>query len=92
MKFIVQKQCNQPVLLALSPEKQLPKDSTVRNSDAFVESLVFNTLDINMTFKDNDRTACQPKVLLNIFNYGYLNCLGSSIKLEKQYHISLEMK
>jgi transposase len=91
VNFIHGKNRNQIVLIPECLDNLIAEDNDVRMIDLFVDSL--NIADYQfITKKSKDgRPAYNPKDLLKLYIYGYLNSIRSSRKLEKECHRNIEV-
>lgn len=70
----------------------IEEDNPVRVIDAFVESLDMDKLGFkNSIPKDKGRPPYNPKDLLKLYIYGYMNKITSSRKLEKATKTNIEV-
>jgi transposase len=79
----------QNMLLPASIEQYVAQDAPVRAYDAFVDSLDFEQLGIQI---EPDKAGCpqyDPKVMLKLLVYGYSYGVRSSRKLERETHYNL---
>ena len=78
MQFIQGKNRTQSILFPESLDQIIDQDNEVRIIDLFVESI--NLTDFKFTIKTSieGRPAFNPKDLLKLFVYGYLNQIRSS--------------
>ena len=79
----------QRALFPQSIDEYIPKDAPVRAYDAFVDSLDFDKLGINL---DGRKVGCpqyDPKAMLKLLVYGYSYGIRSSRKLEREAHYNL---
>lgn len=68
------------------------EENPVRFIDAFVENLDLLALDFtNAVAKERGTSAYNPKDLLKLYIYGYLNKIRSSRKLENETHRNVEL-
>lgn len=68
-----------------SLDELVEQDNQVRFIEAFVEKLDLNQLNfVTKTLKNEGRPSFNPKVLLKLYFYGYLNGIRSSRRLEKE--------
>jgi len=84
----------QQLLLPPSLDDYVDEDNAVRAIDAYVELLDVSKLGFANTRKSNrsdGQKAYQPKLLLKIYIYGYLNKIRSSRALEKETKRNIEM-
>ena len=73
-------------------EKYVDEENPVRFIDAFVDTLNLEKMGFtHSTPTDTGRPSYDPKVLLKIYIYGYLNQVRSSRKLEKECHRNIEV-
>jgi transposase len=69
------------------------QDNQVRFIEAFVEKLDLTQLSfITKTIKSEGRPSFNPKVLLKLYFYGYLNGIRSSRRLEKECKRNIELQ
>ena len=79
----------QSMLLPASIEQYVPQDAPVRAYDAFVDSLDFAQLGIQI---EPDKVGCpqyDPKAMLKLLVYGYSYGVRSSRKLEREAYYNL---
>lgn len=75
-----------------SLEDTIEPDNQVRFIDAFVEKLDLQQLHfVTKIIKQEGRPSFNPKVLLKLYFYGYLNGIRSSRRLEKECKRNLEL-
>jgi transposase len=91
MQFIQGKNRTQSILFPESLDQIIDQDNEVRIIDLFVESI--NLTDFKFTVKTSieGRPAFNPKDLLKLFVYGYLNQIRSSRALEKECKRNIEL-
>jgi transposase len=68
------------------------KDNPVRFIDSFID--VFDMIKLGFTHSQTCKTGCKPynpKDLLKLYIYGYVNQIRSSRKLEKESHRNIEV-
>lgn len=83
---------NQTVLFPDAIDKYVDKENPVRFIDAFVDSLNIEKLGFkHSTPTITGRPSYNPKDLLKLYIYGYLNQARSSRKLEKECHRNVEV-
>lgn len=80
---------HQMTLLPQSIEEYVTADDPVRAYDAFVESLDFNTLGIDINPHQVGNAQYDPKAMLKLLIYGYSYGVKSSRKLERETHHNL---
>jgi transposase len=69
------------------------QDNQVRFIEAFVEKLDLTQLHfVTKTIKNEGRPSFNPKVLLKLYFYGYLNGIRSSRRLEKECKRNIELQ
>jgi transposase len=92
MKFIQGKNRLQTTLFQQSLEEMIEPDNEVRIIDLFVESI--NLSDFKFIVKESleGRPAYDPKDLLRLYVYGYLNSIRSSRSLEKECKRNIELR
>ena len=89
MEGIDRGQCT---LFPPSLEDYVAEDNPVRAVDLFVESLDLGKLGFQKVEPlDNGRPGYDPKTMLKIFIYGYLNRVPSSRRLERECQRNLEL-
>lgn len=79
----------QSILFPQSIDEYIPEEAPVRAYDAFVDSLDFDELDIDL---DPHKVGCpqyDPKAMLKLLVYGYSYGIRSSRKLEREAHYNL---
>jgi transposase len=92
MSFIIGEDREQTVLFPESIEDYVDDDNTVRVIEAFVDSLDLESLGFSrFQPKDTGRPAYNPKVLLMLYLYGYINRIRSSRRLETESKRNLEL-
>ena len=89
MKFIKGKDRNQTEILCLNA--QIGQNNEVRLIDLFVESLLLSDFGFKVDYIENGRPAYNPKDLLKLYIYGYLNSMRSSRVLEKECYRNIEV-
>lgn len=91
MHYIQGKNREQSVLFPQSLDQIISADNEVRIIDLFVESI--NLVDFKFVTKTSaeGRPAYNPKDLLKLFVYGYLNSIRSSRVLEKECFRNIEL-
>lgn len=91
MQYIQGKNRKQSVLFPQSLDEIISADNEVRIIDLFAESI--NLADFKFIIKNatEGRPAYNPKDLLKLFVYGYLNSIRSSRVLEKECHRNVEV-
>lgn len=91
MQFIQGKDRSQSVLFTQSLDHIISADHEVRVLDAFVNSI--NVVEFGFKIKTTfeGRPAFDPKDLLKLFVYGYLNRIRSSRTLEKECYRNIEV-
>ncbi|MCL2493713.1 MAG: transposase, partial [Clostridiales bacterium] len=92
MDFIEGDSRNQITLLPDSIEDYVSKDNPVRVIDAYVNQLDFEALGFSK-YQPNDtgRPMYDPKDLLKLYIYGYMNRIRSSRRLEQETKRNLEV-
>jgi transposase len=92
MDFIAGADRQQPMLLPAMVEDYIGPDAEVRVIDAFVDALDMLPLGFeHATPAATGRPGYDPRDMLRLYIYGYLNGLRSSRRLEKACHINLEL-
>jgi transposase len=83
---------NQAVLFPECLDDYINEDNPIRFVDAFVEGLDLGKLGFQRAKpKDMGRPAYDPRLILKLYVYGYLNNIRSSRKLERETHRNLEL-
>lgn len=75
---------NQSWLVPIQIENDIPKDSPVRILDEIINNLDISN--IEKLYKPNGRHAYEPRMMLKIIIYGYMNCIYSCRKIEAAVH------
>lgn len=76
-----------------SLEDEIEKDNPVRVIEAFVEALDLASLHFTIKqVQKEGRPAFNPKVLIKIYFYGYVNGIRSSRRLEKECKRNIELQ
>jgi len=91
MQYIQGKDRGQSVLFPQCLDQIISTDSDVRFIDLFAESIHITDFKFVIKQSIEGRPAYNPKDLLKLFIYGYLNGIRSSRALEKQCHINIEV-
>lgn len=91
MQFIQGKNRSQSVLFPENLDQIIDEENEVRIIDLFVESI--DLTDFKFVYKTTKegRPAYNPKDLLKLFVYGYLNSIRSSRVLEKECYRNIEV-
>ncbi len=91
MQYIQGKNRTQSILFPESLDQIIDQENEVRIIDLFVESI--NISDFNFVTKTSieGRPSYNPKDLLKLFVYGYLNQIRSSRALEKECKRNIEL-
>lgn len=90
MSYILGENRNQITLFPEVIDDYITEDNSVRFIDAFIDSLKINNFKYSTT-KQTGRPPYNPKGLLKLYVYGYLNHIRSSRKLEKETHRNVEV-
>ena len=80
--------------ITLFPERIddfVPEDSPVRVVDVFIDRLDVSGLGFKAEPSDTGRPGYDPKTMLKIYVYGYLNQVHSSRKLEREAQRNVEL-
>ena len=91
MQYIQGKDRDQSVLFPQCLDQLIAADSDVRFIDLFAESIQIPDFKFVTKQSIEGRPAYNPKDLIKLFIYGYLNSIRSSRALEKQCHINVEV-
>lgn len=82
----------QTLLFPVSLEEMVPKEHPVRIIDLFIQTLDLGKLGFNKTIEASQgRPAYDPKDLLKLYLYGYLNRIRTSRLLERECERNLEV-
>lgn len=83
---------HQPVMFPEALDDYVAPDSTVRVIDEFVRSLDLSALGfVRAVPAEEGRPGYDPRLLLSLYIYGYLNRTRSSRRLEAETHRNLEV-
>lgn len=91
MQYIQGKNRKQSVLFPQSLDEIISADNEVRIIDLFAESINLANFKFVTKNATEGRPAYNPKDLLKLFVYGYLNSIRSSRVLEKECHRNVEV-
>lgn len=92
MQFISGDNRNQMILMPDSIDDYVSDDNSVRVIDAYISSLDLSTLGFNRPQpNDTGRPMYNPKDLLKLYVYGYMNRIRSSRRLEMETKRNLEV-
>jgi len=83
-KYIIGTPRNQIALFPQSLDQILDQDNEVRLIDLFVDSIIISDYHFQVKTSIEGRPSFDPKDLLKLYIYGYLNSIRSSRKLEKE--------
>ncbi|MCO5287504.1 MAG: transposase [Chitinophagaceae bacterium] len=92
MQYIKGKDRSQCTLFPLCLDEIIDPAHDVRFIDLFAESISLPAFAFVAKQSLEGRPAYHPKDLLKLFLYGYLNGIRSSLALEKQCHINIEVR
>ena len=67
------------------------EDSPVRVIDVFIDDLDISGLSFKTQTNDTGRPAYHPTTMLQLYVYGYLNCVHSSRRLEREAQRNIEL-
>ena len=82
----------QTVLIPETLDEYISEDNPVQFIDAFVEGIDLNTIQFKYAKTlSTGRPPYDPKDLLKLYLYGYINAIRSSRKLEKECYRNLEV-
>ena len=91
-RFIQGQDRSQPTLFPESLEEYIDEDNTVRVIDAYVDELdLFSIGFERVRPKATGRPGYHPSILLKLYIYGYLNCIQSSRRLEREAGRNVEL-
>jgi len=91
MRYIQGTDRSQMILFTEKLEEVVSEDNEVRLIDMFVESIQMGDFHFKMPHNHEGRPAYNPKDLLKLFIYGYLNSIRSSRVLEKECKRNVEV-
>ncbi|MBK6731359.1 MAG: transposase [Bacteroidetes bacterium] len=91
MQYIQGTNRNQAILLVKNLDQIISLDNEVRLIDLFAESIVIEDFGFVLKQNTEGRPAYNPKDLLKLFIYGYLNSMRSSRVLEKECNRNVEV-
>ena len=91
MQFIQGKDRDQSVLFPQTLNQIIDADHEVRVIDAFINSIKIEDYNFKIKSSFEGRPAYNPKDLLKLFLYGYLNRIRSSRALEKECYRNIEV-
>jgi transposase len=91
-RFIQGQDRNQSTLFPESLEEYIEEDNTVRVVDAYVDELDLLSMGFERVQpKATGRPGYHPSILLKLYIYGYLNCIQSSRRLEREAGRNVEL-
>jgi transposase len=83
---------DQTLLFPETLEKYVNENNSVRFIDAFVNSLNLEKMGFTHTIpQETGRPSYNPKDLLKLYIYGYLNQVRTSRRLERECHRNIEV-
>lgn len=92
MEFIIGKDREQSSLLPDRLDDYIGEENTARVIDAYVGSLDMSQLGFEKNVpNETGRPMYDPKDLLKLYIYGYMNRVRSSRNLERESHRNLEV-
>jgi len=91
MQYIQGNNRKQAVLFPKCLDELVNQDNEVRIIDLFVESIKLEDFKFIVKNNTEGRPAYNPKDLLKLYIYGYLNSMRSSRVLEKECHRNIEV-
>jgi transposase len=91
MQYIQGNNRNQAVLFPKCLDELVDHENEVRIIDLFVESIKLEDYKFIIKHNTEGRPAYDPKDLLKLYIYGYLNSMRSSRVLEKECHRNIEV-
>ena len=91
-RFIEGQDRSQSTLFPESLEEYIDADNTVRVVDAYVDALDLFSLGFERVQpKPTGRPGYHPSILLKLYIFGYLNCIQSSRRLEREAGRNVEL-
>ena len=91
MQYIQGKNREQSILFPESLDQIIDQDNEVRIIELFVESIQLNDFKFVVKTSIEGRPPYNPKDLLKLYVYGYLNSIRSSRALEKECKRNIEL-
>lgn len=91
MQYIKGTDRTQAVLFPQSLEQIIDEENDVRIIDLFVETIDLTPFNFHIKSSSEGRPPYNPKDLLKLYVYGYLNCIRSSRALEKECKRNIEL-
>jgi len=92
MEYITGEERSQTIMLPDSIEEYVDENNSVRVIDAYIDSLNLVELGfLNSELNDTGRPPYDPKDMLKLYVYGYMNRIRSSRRLEKETKRNLEV-
>lgn len=91
MQYIQGKNRSQSILFPESLDQLIDQENEVRLIDLFVESITISDFKFVIKTSIEGRPSYNPKDLLKLFVYGYLNQIRSSRALEKECKRNIEL-
>src|SRR5215469_7187054 len=92
MEFITGEDRFQTILLPESTDEYVGDNNSVRVIDVYIKNLNLKELGfINAELKETGRPPYDPKDLLKLYVYGYMNRIRSSRRLETETKRNLEV-
>jgi len=82
--FIEGENRHQTTLLPQSLDEYVSEDNPVRVVDLFIDALDISGLGLNAQAKNTGRPGYDPRLMLKLYIYGYLNRVQSSRRLERE--------
>ncbi len=92
MQYITGNNRKQAVLFPKCLDELVGEDNEVRIIDLFVESIKLEDFKFIIKLATEGRQPYNPKDLLKLYIYGYLNSMRSSRVLEKECHRNIEVR
>ena len=81
----------QTTLLPQSLDEYVSEDSPVRVVDLFIDALDISGLGLNAQSRHTGRPGYDPRLMLKLYIYGYLNRVQSSRRLEREAQRNVEL-
>lgn len=91
MGYIQGKDRNQLILLPNTLDDYVSADNEVRAIDAFIDSLDIGTMGFKAEPANEGRPGYDPRDMLKLYMYGYLNQIRSSRRLQKEARRNVEV-
>ena len=92
MRYIQRADRNQIVLLPDTLDDYVSADNEVRARDIFIDSLDIGAMGFKAETAKESRPGYDPRDMLKLYMYGYLNHIRSSRRLHKEAGRNVELR